>query len=211
MAQLYLGALYYEGKYIQRDIQKAIHLFKECASFISPGPKNNLGVIYKNGEFVEKNITSALLYFKEGIENDKDVFAHYNLSRIYYFGEDVEKDEMKAYELLEKVVHFVTIFCAFMRLIAENNDDIKIRFQSFIDRNDIFKSESLYHICFNTDLRSIRLFYKNCDMIYPLEQDYLEDKFMALFRNDEYKPSNSKLKKICDINEFFYEGFALQF
>ena len=210
-AQLYLGTLYYEGNYIQRDIQKAIHLFKECAPFKSIGPKNNLGIIYKNGEFVKKNISLAIEYFNEAITNERDIFSYYNLSRIYYFGEDVEKDEMKAYELLEKVAHYFFFYLAFMRLIAENNDEIKIRFQSFIDRNHIDKSKDVYPLCFYTDLPSIRLFYKNYDMFYPFEFDYLESKLRALFDNNKYEPSKPKPKKKYDINELFYEGFALQF
>ena len=48
------GFFYHEGKYIENDINKAIHHYKEASIFNSHYAKNNLGILYKNG-FLKRN------------------------------------------------------------------------------------------------------------------------------------------------------------
>ena len=62
-AQLLLGDIYFEGKYVKRDIQKV--------NFNNQFAKNNLGVIYKNGVDINKNVFLAKEYFKEAIYQKK--------------------------------------------------------------------------------------------------------------------------------------------
>ena len=57
-AQTMLRHFYMEGKYIDRDVNEAIRLYKEASCFRIYEAKNNLGVIYKEGYGnVEKNIS----------------------------------------------------------------------------------------------------------------------------------------------------------
>ena len=96
-----LDEIYYLNIYIEKDIQKAIYYFKEASCLNHSGSKNYLGIIYKNGDGVKKNIVLAIEYFKEAIKISKDIPAIYNLSRIYYFGIEIEQNENKAIKLLE--------------------------------------------------------------------------------------------------------------
>ena len=70
-AQLLLGDIYFEGKYVKRDIQKVIFLYKEVANINNQFAKNNLGVIFKNGVDINKNVFLAKEYFKEAIYQKK--------------------------------------------------------------------------------------------------------------------------------------------
>lgn len=83
-AQLLLGDLLFEGKYIKQDIEKAVHLYKEVSCFNNSHAKNNLGVIYKNGiGNIEKRVFLAKEYFQEAIKKKNDHLSMLNLANIY--------------------------------------------------------------------------------------------------------------------------------
>ncbi|KAK8885607.1 hypothetical protein M9Y10_041057 [Tritrichomonas musculus] len=75
------------GKYVKKDISKAISYYKECSSF------NNLAPIYKNGDGVEKNIANAIEYLNGAIKIDKNnKAALIDLSRMYFYGDGCDAD-----------------------------------------------------------------------------------------------------------------------
>ena len=83
-AQVFLGDFYVEGKYVKRDIKKAVHLYLDPSSFNNQYAKNNLGVIYKNDfdNNIRKNVCKAKEYFEEAIRQKNDIFAKYNLANL---------------------------------------------------------------------------------------------------------------------------------
>ena len=44
-AHFSLGFLYHEGKYLERDIEKSLHFYKEASSFNNKYAKNNIGIL----------------------------------------------------------------------------------------------------------------------------------------------------------------------
>ena len=90
-ANFSLGFLYHQGKYLKRDIDQCLHLYKEASSFNNNYAKNNLGILHKNGfeNQIKKNWANAEVYFKEAIKQKNDEVTKYNLSHIYIY-EDVK-------------------------------------------------------------------------------------------------------------------------
>lgn len=81
------------GKYVKKDISKAISYCKECSSFNNPYAENNLALIYKNGDGVEKNIANSIEYLNGAFKIDKNnKAALINLSRMYFHGDGCDAD-----------------------------------------------------------------------------------------------------------------------
>ena len=94
-AQFKLGLIYYYGKYVPRDIKKAIQYFSLVAEQRMPAANYNLGVIYYTGQYVPFNIEMAIHYFKLAAKQ-KDIESQYTLGLIYYEGRYVTRDIYKA-------------------------------------------------------------------------------------------------------------------
>lgn len=58
-AQNTLGEIYYNGKYIKRDLTQAIYWFREAFAQRNPAAIYNLGICYQNGDGVGKNKSIA--------------------------------------------------------------------------------------------------------------------------------------------------------
>ena len=97
-AHFYVGCFYHEGKYVKKDIKKAISYYKKALSLNQNIAKNKLGIIYKHGfgEEIPQNIGLAILYFGEVIRNEKidTPFSRttiYNLAHLYIFMDKSKK------------------------------------------------------------------------------------------------------------------------
>ena len=86
------GYLHHEGKSVKKDIEKAIHFYKEASTFNNQYAKNNLGIIYKNGfgDNVKKHTGNAIVYFEEAIRKGNDYLSMYNLAHIYIYDETMK-------------------------------------------------------------------------------------------------------------------------
>lgn len=70
-AKHYLASLYYQGKGIPQDTNKAIELFAQAATAGYLPAINNLGLLYLSGEGVSKDYSKAREYFtKAAAQND---------------------------------------------------------------------------------------------------------------------------------------------
>ena len=82
-AQNILGMIYYNGKYMTRDINKAIHYLSLSANQNNPEAQNVLGMIYYNGKYMTRDINKAIYYLSLSA-NQNNPEAQYNLGMIYY-------------------------------------------------------------------------------------------------------------------------------
>ena len=96
-----MGYLLHEGKYLEKNMIKAIKYYKNASSFNNEYSKNNLGIIYKYGfgEEIKPNLGLANEYFKEAINQKKDKIAMYNLAHMYLYNDHI-KEEFDPIELL---------------------------------------------------------------------------------------------------------------
>ncbi|KAK8892308.1 hypothetical protein M9Y10_029533 [Tritrichomonas musculus] len=96
-----LGFLYYEGIYVQQDIDKAIHYFSLSANQNHIKAQFNLGIIYYNGDHVQQNIVKAINYLSQAADSNHPV-AQFNLATIYYDGKYIQKD-------IDKAIHYFSL------------------------------------------------------------------------------------------------------
>ena len=59
--QFNLGNIYFEGRYIARDINKGIHYYSLAANQNDPQAQYNLGLIYSNGECITRDTSNDTL------------------------------------------------------------------------------------------------------------------------------------------------------
>ena len=82
-----MADFYLEGKYVERNIQESIHLYKETYA------KNNLGVIFQHGfNAIEKNIVLSKEYFTESIKESNNAVSMHNLANVLL--DEGEEDEL---------------------------------------------------------------------------------------------------------------------
>ena len=67
-AQSILGAMYYEGKGVQKNYAKAFEWFEKAAEQGHANAQYNLGVMYANGESVPKDYTRAIAWYQKAAE-----------------------------------------------------------------------------------------------------------------------------------------------
>lgn len=97
-AQYVLAKLYWDGQYVQRDMEQAVRLFTLSAEQKNEYAAYQLGRLYLAGEDVPKDVAAAVnwLGLSAGAGNS---FAQYALGKIYLTGEDVPQNIGKAVEL----------------------------------------------------------------------------------------------------------------
>ncbi len=69
-AQSILGAMYYEGKGVQKNYAKAFEWFEKAAKQGDADAQNILGLRYYNGEGVPKDYTKAFEWFEKQSSKD---------------------------------------------------------------------------------------------------------------------------------------------
>lgn len=144
-AHLVMGCLYHEGIYFERDIEKAIHYYKNASSFNNKCAKNNLGIIYKNGfeDIVPKKIGLAIEYFNEAIIKKKDQVAMFNLANIYLYDENIKTNVDMAIDLLVQsaIIGFKPSIDQLLVILID-----KFGMKKDFIKNEISKNEKLNEI-----------------------------------------------------------------
>ena len=93
-ALYFLGCMYYEGKYIKPDINKAI-FYMGYASVQDPDAQYFMGSIFTNGVYVPFDIKSAIYFYQlASLQNESN--SQNNLGCIYYNGIGVPKNVNKS-------------------------------------------------------------------------------------------------------------------
>jgi len=81
-AQYYIGYMYLNGLYVQKDLNQARFWFERAAGRGDPDAQNDLGTLYLNGQGVHKNLDIAMKWFQLSAKQGHPV-AQYNLGVIY--------------------------------------------------------------------------------------------------------------------------------
>ncbi|KAK8876621.1 hypothetical protein M9Y10_006839 [Tritrichomonas musculus] len=209
------GFLLHEGKSVKKNIEGAIHYYKEASSFNIPYAKNNLGIIYKHGyDKQEGKASNAIVYFEEAILQKKDILSMYNLALIYIF-DDNYKDIDKAINLLIRSSQdFKNSFILLCLVLAKQGIfDTKKIFDLFklnkIEDNNLVliiiqcldKLQSYGNLVICSNFESYR------------EKDFLYNIFLKPVLTselDKIKINDDKLKYPYkkDISNEFFEGFG---
>ena len=95
-AQFQVGAMYYSGTVVERDIAEAEKWWQRAAKQGSARALHNLGVIYHRGEGVAKNFRKAADFHRRAAEKGF-VESQHNLGMLYYRGEGVRQNFHDAY------------------------------------------------------------------------------------------------------------------
>ena len=98
---LIVGIIYYEDKYVKRNVDKTIHYYLLAANQNYAKAQFNLGVIYQHSDYVTKDIGKAIHYYTLAA-NQNEPISQFNLAVIYYFGDYVTKD-------IGKAIHYYTL------------------------------------------------------------------------------------------------------
>lgn len=106
-AKFSIAYLYYSGKGIEENNEKAFNIFKELVE------KHNfskayyfLGWYYYWGKVVEQDYKKAIEYFNEAIKNKQNTYeSKYYLGEIFMFGRGVSADYEKAKEYFEDILN----------------------------------------------------------------------------------------------------------
>lgn len=211
--------IYYDNKYLKKDIKKSIHYLKESSSFNNKNAKNLLGIIYKNCDGVERNIANAIIYFNEAIQQGNDSYSMYNLARIYYFGIEEERDISKSIDLLINAAkNHLLLADLFLYYIFSNcNEKEYIDQKKKLHPNLLKLLQKFYLNEFYTMHHKLHQFFKDYDLY--LLKDYIFDANYYLkngnFYENDLKNQIDKLNALNkllrkDIDDDFYEGFYLE-
>ena len=105
IAQHDLGFMYFEGKGIRQDLEKAVYWFTKAAEQDNDSAQHNLGFMYSEGKGVQQNFEKAVYWYTKAAEQGA-WFAQYNLGVIH-----------------SKVQDYVTAY-AWFNLAASQDKDI---------------------------------------------------------------------------------------
>src|SRR5207247_8580926 len=92
---------YENGIRVEKDIEKAVELYKRAVEQGNAAAQYNLGYCYQNGIGVEKDAGMAVQLYHQAAEQG-NAAAEYNLGRCYQYATGVEKDGQKAVEWYQK-------------------------------------------------------------------------------------------------------------
>ena len=117
-----LAMMYWEGKGVERDLNKALKLFERSAEAGNSQSMSELAEIYLKGELVPKDEAKALEWFRKAFERnahdykvfdehfDAEIEAICSLANIYYADEDYSpycdkslEDKKRAFELFQEL------------------------------------------------------------------------------------------------------------
>ena len=100
-AQLYLGNLYYMGKGISKDHEKALNWYLQAARQGLAQAQFNLSLMYFDGEGVDKNIVKYLYWLKKAVKQELPQ-AYVNLGSCFFAGRGMKQNYKKAAEYFYK-------------------------------------------------------------------------------------------------------------
>jgi TPR repeat protein len=94
----YLGSCYYNGRGVERDLQKAFYWHKKSAELGETTGMNDIAVVDYGFEIPD---SERVMWLKKAADSG-DGFALCNLGSRYLLGKGVERDEKLAIQLLKK-------------------------------------------------------------------------------------------------------------
>jgi TPR repeat protein len=97
--QYNLGVLYFTGRGVRKDLERAVEWYRRAAAQGLAVAQSALGLSYYRGDGVEQNYAQARKWFGKAAEQGL-AWAQYNLGVMYFNGEGVDKD-------MDKVVHWI--------------------------------------------------------------------------------------------------------
>ena len=100
-AQYKLAWIYYYGKGIEQNFEKAFYWFQKSAEQGEPFAQNKLAWMYDKGIGVEQNLEQSIYWYQKSAVQGF-ALAQYNLALMYQEGEGVEKDLEKAFYWYQK-------------------------------------------------------------------------------------------------------------
>jgi len=109
-ALCHLGLMYDKGIGVQRDVLKAIELYKQASDLGIVYAQTNLSEIYYIGDDgVKRDVREALIWFKKAADLG-DTQSQYKIGSIYFLGDDgVDKDVNQALEWFQKAANLGSI------------------------------------------------------------------------------------------------------
>ena len=188
-----LGMIYFEGKYIQINIEKAIHYFKKLSSYNNQYVKNNLGIIYYHGIDIQKNKIYAVIYLKEAVDQKEDPISMYNLANIFLNDKEFKKDVDESISLL--IVKKVKVIS--LNVIKKELDRYGINKKEFAkDLYDTIKTNLIED-------------FNNFELKFSFYNDnyYVYDFDLNSIMLSNYLYNEDKTIKIPAIDKNFYLGF----
>jgi len=103
-AQFRLGAMYIEGRGVERDDAEAVKWFRRAAEQGDPMAQFNLGASYAEGTGVAKDEAEAAKWFRRAADQGMS-FAQLNLGIMYAEGKGVPKDPVEAVKWLDLAIY----------------------------------------------------------------------------------------------------------
>ena len=102
-----LATIYFNGKHVEKDIDKAMDFYNKAAELDDKSALHALGEIYRDGDEVEKDTDKAIKFFEQSN-------SYSEIADMYRFGDGVESDSKKAIEYYEKDNNFSDIADMYM-------------------------------------------------------------------------------------------------
>lgn len=215
-AQFIIGAIYFKGKIIKRDIKSAIHYYKEASNNNNSHAKNNLAMIYKNE--VNPNFSLIIEYLQEAVKLD-NVVSMYNLAHLYFFENICKNNYKKIIDLLIKPSCFYNapLILLTMVLVKKLEKDItlekikkELNSYNFINQEFITQLVTMiYNIIKIANLENKISYDMQYQILKPI--NYVYDYNFQVFPLSYILNGNKSSKNITRINidQNFYEGFGL--
>lgn len=102
IANVYLGRVYFYGKGVEKDVNKAKEYFEKAYKEHDINATVYLGFIYYYAKGAERDVSKALKYMTEAFDKERDKDAAYVIGCAYYHGKDeIKTDYIKAREYFE--------------------------------------------------------------------------------------------------------------
>lgn len=95
-AQVSMGILYEEGKFVGQDDQKALEYYLMAAENGSTGAMNNIGNFYFHGKGVAKDYGKAFAWYRKAADLSGNAAAECSLGMCYQYGYGTAVDYEKA-------------------------------------------------------------------------------------------------------------------
>lgn len=101
------GYCYYTGTNgFPLNYYRALDCFKKAAALGNSSAMNYLGVMYQYGQNVNQDFNAAADWYYKALQADnRNAYAAHNLAGLYYYGNGVQKNLAKSYELYKAAVN----------------------------------------------------------------------------------------------------------
>ncbi|MEB3004321.1 tetratricopeptide repeat protein [Capnocytophaga sp. G2] len=164
-AMYILGELYFEGKYIEKDLSRAFEYYKQASEKKYPKALYELGMLYLRGEIVNKNIAKAEEFIKKS--------AKYG--------------DKRALEILDRMgVNIMNI-----SVESSQNDEEKYDIIQEKDTIESDKKGTLSNVFISTFLLAIVIFF----VIFSLGIPFLSSNKVDSYGNNSIYLDHSKIRE----------------